>query len=1055
MDTSGDQAGRLAGGLTEFSLRRRITVLVLLLSILVVGLVATVGIPLEIFPRGYTGPFLHVWVPWPNAPTQEVLDEITRPLEEEVSTVRGLERLNSMSTVNGASLFIQFKSGTDMDVAYREVRDRLQRARVEFPDDADRVFIFKEDAAGIPVAVIGMAYDPGLTDYYSLLKREVLQPLERIDGVAKVTVDGLGEKEFLIEVARTLAEVNGLNLYQLARELSGDNFTLASGHVRDGGRKWLLRSVATYTSIQQLEERRLTPSVRLKDIARITYDEPEKRYAVRVNSRPAVAVVVFKEGEANTVEVSRRLHEALAEMRQNPRLGAIYMEMLFSQGSVVLESLFNLVQGGLIGGVFAALILFVFLRRVRLTAIITLSIPLSLLIALVAMFFVGETLNILTLLALVIGVGMLVDNSIVVAENIHRLHHDGVPRREACVRGAAEIALAITMATLTTMVVFVPVSLVEGQGQFFLVRLALPISVSLLASLFVALVFIPLSVYLTLPADGLHRRTSWLRAAHERINAVLRRFYALSFERLNHGYNRVLAVFLERRLDLVLVLAVVFALTAGVAFRKVEFVSQQETDQTSFRIRVQSPPEYSLDELKEYFASVEEVLEARQVEYGFKGYFTLVFPRGGSIEAWFDKDRENRLTAKAVGEKLLAEFPKKPGLKLFTGQEKRGEETKERDVFVFQFEGDDAALLDDVAERLEPRLRAMPGVLGIREGEAPAPSEMALVIDRDRATLSGVSPEVIAGLVGYALRGTALPKFNYEGREIPVRIRFQERDRQSFTTLAGFQVPTAGGEAIPLSALTEQRPLKTPKGIFRSNKRITRNITVELKPDEAKETRPRLQALQRQVELPEGVTFGTAQVQTVNEELANMAYAAAISVVFIYLLMGFLFESFILPLSIILTIPLAGIGVTWIHFVTGKDIDYLGAVGGVLLIGVVVNNGIVLVDYVSRLRAEGLSRRDALLRAADRRFRPIAMTSLTTIIGMLPLTVQPASDIGLSYKSFGLTLIGGMSTATLLTLLVVPVFYTFFDDARLALARVALRGGAAHPAAAATAVDRG
>ncbi|MCZ7636646.1 MAG: efflux RND transporter permease subunit [Verrucomicrobia bacterium] len=313
---------------------------------------------------------------------------------------------------------------------------------------------------------------------------------------------------------------------------------------------------------------------------------------------------------------------------------------------------------------------------------------------------------------------------------------------------------------------------------------------------------------------------------------------------------------------------------------------------------------------------------------------------------------------------------------------------------MFQFEGDDAALLDDVAERLEPRLRAMPGVLGIREGEAPAPSEMALVIDRDRATLSGVSPEVIAGLVGYALRGTALPKFNYEGREIPVRIRFQERDRQSFTTLAGFQVPTAEGEAIPLSALTEQRPLKTPKGIFRSNKRITRNVTVELKPDEAKETRPRLQALQRQVDLPEGVTFGTAQVQTVNEELANMAYAAAISVVFIYLLMGFLFESFVLPLSIILTIPLAGIGVTWIHWVTGKDIDYLGAVGGVLLIGVVVNNGIVLVDYVSRLRAEGLSRREALLRAADRRFRPIAMTSLTTIIGMLPLTVQPASDIG-------------------------------------------------------------
>jgi hydrophobic/amphiphilic exporter-1 (mainly G- bacteria), HAE1 family len=1031
---SEDRAGHVASGLTEFSLRRRVTVLVLLLAILVVGVVAMIGIPLELFPRGYTGQNLMVFVPWQNAPTQEVLDKITLPLEEELSTVRGLDRIHSWSGVGRGQVFVRFKQGTDMSVAYREVRDRVQRARLLFPEDVDRVYIRKDDASGIPVAVLGLAIDPGLTDPYNLIKREVLQPLERIDGVANVRADGLEEKEIIIEVDRQRAEGYGLNLYELAMGLSGDNFTMASGQVRDAGRKFLLRSVATYRSVEELENRPVTPTIRLKDIARVRYEEPEKRYSVRVNSRPAVAAVVFKEGEANTVEVSRRLRDVFEGMRENPRLSAVYLESLFNQGEAVEDSLGTLVQGGLIGGVFAAVVLFVFLRRFRLTAIITLSIPLSLLIALVVMFFSGESLNILTILGLVIGVGMLVDNSIVVAENIHRLHKDGLSRRDACVRGAGEIALAITMATLTTVVVFVPVALVEGQGQFFLMRLALPISVSLIASLFVALVFIPLSVYVTLPVNS-QVGTSRFRRWHERLNGVLRRVYEVTFERLNRGYNHLLEMSLRRRLDLVLVLVALFAVTQMLAFGKVKIVEHQEEDRTSFNLSVEVANEYSFAEVGEYFGEVEKLLASRQEEYGLKGYFTFYRPRGGSIEGWFDEDRPMKMSAKKVGEEILKALPKKPGIKVYYGRENQGEEAKGEETFVMTLEGEDPLVLDDVAARVRPILLGVPGVLGIRKGEDASPSEMALVIDRDRANNAGVSPEMIAGLIGYALRGSSLPKYNDEGREIPVRIRFREEDRESLADLGGFRLPTVGGTSLPLSALTQAKVLTTPKGIFRSNKRVTHTLTVELKKEEARETRGRLMALQGQLDLPEGVSFGTSRGPSVNEEINNMLFAGGLSVVFIYLLMGFLFESFILPLSIILTIPLASIGVAWIHYVTGRDIDFLGMVGAILLIGVVVNNGIVLVDYVNRLRAEGYDRTAALLRAADRRFRPIAMTALTTVIGMVPLTLSQPSNLGLSYKSFGLTLIGGMTTATLLTLLVVPVFYTFFDDARLAVGR--------------------
>ncbi len=1030
-ETPLDQAGAMAGHLTLGALRRRVTVLVFLLSIVVVGIVATLGIPLELFPRGYTGQNLRVFVPWQDAPVQEVLHKITLPLEDELGTVRGLDGLNSFSSKGSSGVFLRFKRGTDMDVAYREVRDRVERARVLFPSDVDRVFIRKEDASGIPVAVIGLALDPGMTDSHTLIKKTIAQRLERIEGVASVRTDGLEEKEILIEVDRQLAEGTGLDLYRLIQELGADNFTMASGQVRDSGRKLLLRSVAQYTSLDELENRPLSPTVRLKDIARIRYEEPEKRYSVRVNSRPAVALVVLKEGEANTVEVSRRIQAEFERLRQDPRLAGMFAEMLFNQGRVVEESLDNLVSGGLVGALLAAGILFWFLGRVRLTVIITLSIPISLLIALATMFFVGESLNILTILALVIAVGMLVDNSIVVAENIHRLHLAGHSRADACIRGAAEIALAIAMATLTTVIVFVPAALVEGEGQFFLIRLALPVSVALLASLLVALVFIPLSVYLTLPRHEVRHDSSAWRRAHDRLNAVLARAYDLTLGAANRGYVASLAFFVRRRLDLVILLAALFTASYYGAAKRVEFVQQQEEDQTRFEFGVEASNEYGFEDLAGYFREVEKVLAARQEEFGLKGYFVFFRQRFGSIEGWFDDQRTSDKSVKEIARTLLEQFPKKPGIRIFQGEENRAEQSKSRSVFAVHLEGDDAPELEEVASRIEPLFLATPGVLGVRKGEESAPSEIALRIDRGRAAAAGVNPEVIAGMVGYALRGSQLPKYNEAGREIPVRIRFREADRETMTELGGFQVPTSDGGRLTLDALTDRRVQNSPRSIFRRDKKTTRTLTFELLEKDVRVTRERLQGLQRGLALPEGVTFGTSFYRDAREEMTSMMFAAGLSVVFIYLLMAFLFESLILPLSVILTIPLAGIGVVWMHVLAGKDLDFLGAVGVILLIGVVVNNGIVLVDYINRLREDGHARGEALLLAADRRFRPILMTALTTIIGMVPLTLSAPTEIGLSYKSFGLTLIGGMTTATFLTLLVVPVFYTFFDDLRL------------------------
>lgn len=1027
--------------LPRLSLDRRITVLVFIASTVVVGLVATLAIPLELLPRGFNAPHLGVSVPWRDAPPEEVLEKIVLPLEEELATVRGLDRLDSTAVPGFGRISLAFKPGSDMDVAYREVRDRVQRARARLPRDADRLFIRKHDESGVPVYVLGLAVDPELTDAWNLIQNGIVLPLQRIDGVAAIETDGLEEKEILIELDRDRTEAAGLNIYELGQQLVSDNFTLASGSVRAGGDKLLLRSVARYADLEALARRPVAPTVRLGDIATLRYEEAERNYRARALSRPAVAVVVLKEGDANTLEVARSIGALVERLERDPRLRTVQMIPLFDQGDVILESLRKVVESGFLGGAIAVAVLFFFLRRLRMTLIITLSIPLSLLLALTVMYFAGETLNVLSLLGLMLSVGMLVDNSIVVAENIHRLHLAGVPRRQACLEGAGEIALAITLATLTSVTVFLPVSLVEGEGQFFLLRLAIPVSVALLASLLVALVAVPLAVYLTLPAqreEGAapepgHRR------AWRRVEVLLARLYEATFGRLNRGYTALLAVALGRRLDVVLGLLLVLAATGVVAAQRVKFSPTQESEARGWGIAVEMPANTTLEEAEAWFLQAEKTVEGLKEELGLEGWFLFHRATYGEIEGWFTQPATVDVTAREATERVMAALPERPGFKLFTGDQAE-DEAKEEGVHAVTLYGENAAALEETAEELEALFAQVPGVLGVRRAGERPPDELALVVDRARAQRQGVNPEVIAGVVGYALRGQALPRYQRDGRQVPVRVRFEEEDRESLSELASFEVPSEAGP-VSLAALTDVRFLPASRRIQREDQRVARPVTVEMQEGKEKETRERLESLAAVLDLPEGISLGAPPERAGgDEEMKNLLFAGLLSIVFVYLLMGFLFESFILPLSIVLTIPLASIGVVWMHAATSLDLDVLGFVGAVLLIGVVVNNGIVLIDCVNRLREEGHPRREALLLATERRFRPIMMTALTTMGGMVPLTVGGSNSIGLSYTSFGFTLIGGMTTATLLTLLVVPVFYTLFDDARDAVVAALRRG---------------
>lgn len=1020
--------GSLGVSLPRLSLERRVGVLVVVGAVLVMGLVAALSLPIELIPSGYSSPFLRVTVPWRDAPPQEVLDKVTIPLEEELATVRGLENQYSYCSVGFTQVFLSFAHGTDMDVAYREVRDRIERARGRMPEDVQQVFIRKDDDTRMPVAMVGLIVEEETADVYNLVRNEVVLRLERVPGVAAVDAQGMLEREVLIELDRQRVEAAGLNIFEIAEDLSSDYFTLASGNVRAGDRKLLLRSVAGYPAPQNVRDMWITDTVRLGDIASVRYDVPDDEYRVRVNGLPAYAVQVQKEGDANTLEVAREVERVVAELARNPRLAALDVDVIMSSGEIIRDSMGVLLSSGRIGAIFAMIVLFFFLRRLRMSLIIAFSIPLSMVVAVVAMYFFGETFNVISLLGLMISVGLLVDNSVVVAENIHRLHQSGVGRRRAALQGAGEIALAITTATLTTVIVFLPVSLVDGQGQFMLLRLVIPITVSLLASLAVALVVVPLAVYVTLPSRQAAEKGA-LRHVRDASNAVLRRAYEASFGLLNRAYRGMLAYGMRRRLDVVLLLVAALALTQFAARGRLEVVPMSEDDQAFFNVEVRLPRNISFDETVEYFARAEDRLDGVREELGLE-YLVLFHERTwGQVQGIMGVDADAGLKTREVTERVIDLMPEMPGVRFHTGMASE-QETTDKALETLTLFGEDAEVLEEVASGIEDRLARVPGVLAVKKAADEAPNELALVLDRDLAMRQQVNPRTLAVMVGYALRGQALPRIYYGGQDIPVRIRFEEQDRQSLAELRDFSVPADSGEALAIGTLVDVRQQPSATRISRRDKQTARRITVELEEGRESEARQAVRAVAARTDLPEGVAWARLVRNVAAEETRNLMIAALMSIAFVYLLMGFLFESFVLPVAILVTIPLASMGVTWIHLLAGRDLDFLGLVGLIILIGVVVNNGIVLLDSVNRLRAGGMERAEALLEAANRRFRPIMMTALTTIGGMVPLLFGQPTQMGLSYKSFALTLIGGMAAATLLTLLAVPVFYTLIEDGR-------------------------
>ena len=1023
--------------LPRLSVSRPVTVLMVLLCTLVVGAIAYSRISLQLLPEGLEGTWLSISASYGAlADPLEVETQLTRPIEEMLRTVPGLNEIRSRTNRNNVWISLNFSQKADMKVSYAAVRDRLERVRPQLPKTVRQIYIYRYSENDIPVIYFAYTTPPGLEDPYHLAEARIKRYLERVDGVANVDFWGPREKRIYIDLDRQRVQSLKVDLYKLTERMQRDNFALSSGYLEEGGTRHLVRSVARYGSLEEILDQPLGAlGLKLRDIAAVNYRTDSELFTLRTDGQPSTQMEVVKESMANTVDVSRKVIRALTkELPAQPGLEWLDVKVFFDQGRHILEAVGNIQQTCLWGGLFAVLILLYFLRSMRMTSIITLAIPLSLLFTVIVLYFLDWSINLITMMGIMISVGMVVDNSIVVVENIFRLRQEGLTPDQAAISGASEVSLAITMSTLTTVVVFVPLILMDSDRgfTFYMIRIGVPVIVALLASLVVALYFIPLGTVKLSPKKQ-NPEYGFLRW-------------------LGRSYQRSLLWTLNHRLDATLILILLLA-SMNYPMNHMKQENWQEREREELYLSFDLPNYLSWERSQSIFNEFEDFLNKRKARYGFQNLTLRHWRTWGQIDLFMPQEKQQwyeiayRNFRKFIGHpvdksmtytdiihELADSLPKFPDVYNRVNWRSNSESDPSMDLELY---GDDTPTLIELAREVKRRLQRIEGLTGVEINLDYGDDEMQVKVDRDLSRRYGLDARRVASTLAYSGSEVRLNEFRSSDKEIQMLLRFSDTDSSSLQKLRCTPIYTSSGTAVPLGTLAGFTVSKGQSQIWRENGKTKLDVRALSKNKDTKEVFAQVDKALEGFELPEGYSWDKGdRYRDQQQQDRARNFSIILGVTFVFLLMGLLFESFILPLCVIVAVPFSFLGSFWLMYLTGTPMEIMSVIGLIIMIGVVVNNAIVLIDTVKLYRERGLDRVTAILQAGAHRLRPILMTAATTIAGLLPMAVGGARMLDLSYAPMGRTMIGGLVTSTLMTLVAVPLLYTFFDDLRVFSRRV-------------------
>jgi len=997
---------------TEIAIRRPVTTVVVFVALALVGLIASRLLPLEKFPD-IEFPGIFVQIPYEGSTPEEVERLITRPVEEALATLSGVERMRSSSDEGQSQIFLQFGWDQSMGAKGIEARAKVDGIRHLLPEDVRRVFVFTGSLGDQPVLQLRISSERDLSDSYDMLDRILKRRLERLEGVSRVDLHGVDPREIRILLRPDMLAAYGIDIATVRDLLQSSNFAVSAGKITAGQQRFSVRPSGEFSSIDEVRDLVITTSgLRLRDVAEVEYRTPERNYGRHLDRDYAIGVSINKSTGSNLVDVTDRVMAEVQKIGELPQMQGINIFALDNQGDSVRESLADLLNAGLLGGLLALVVLYLFLRQVTTTLIVTASVPFSLMITLGALYFSGLTLNILSMMGLMLAVGMLVDNAVVITESIFR-HRAEQPDKpfEATIKGVQEVGIAVIAGTATTIIVFAPIIFgAKVDITIFLTHVAITIIVALLASLVIAQTLVPmLAARVAIPPEP--KEGAWMGRLTNRYVRALQWI-------LGHKWWTALGIVLT---------CVIGILPMALELVKFDMFPQDVGRRLYMPYHVEG--QHSLARVEQTVDTIEEYLYSRQEEFNIRSIYSYYDPGRAESTILLTDEDDATLSTPEIIERIEADMPMiaigKPSFQF--DQQGGG------DGYSIQISGDSTERLNELSVEVMRALASIDGLKDVRSDRESGEREVRVTVDRTRAAAVGLTTGDIAQSVSIAMRGESLREFRGESGEVEMRIAFRDDDKQSVEQLADLPLYTADGRRITLGSVASFHIGKSPDTIQRTDRQTAVILTASLEDDvSSQEIRPRVTSLMDQIELPPGYSWKEGRGFERQDETADMMTTnILLGIACIFLVMAALFESLLLPFSIILgSIVFSIFGVFLFFAATGTTFSFMAMIGIMILIGVVVNNGIVLVDHVNNLRQQGLPREEAIIVAGRDRLRPILMTVATTIVGLAPLalgTTQVGGD-GPPYFPMARAIIGGLAFSTLVSLLVVPALYIYFDS---------------------------
>jgi CzcA family heavy metal efflux pump len=1008
------------------------------LGVMVLGVISFTNLAIDLFPE-ITYPVAGVITEYRGATPEDVETGVTRPVEKSVSRIQGVKHVASYSREGISLVTVQFVWGTNLDAAAIDIQQNVSGASNQIAEGSDRPIIIKNDPSQIPVVTLGFQGSMDDRKLREIAEDYIAPRIEALPGVAVADVFGGNVREIQIDVDRGRLEGAGLSLQDVVEAVSRGNVDVPGGSVKTGTRDINVRTLGRPRVVESLGDmvirhQRGTP-IRIRDIGQVK-DRFEDPISISLlNGGPGLFISIRKAPGGNTVKVADQIFRELQKLQRDlPQ--DVNLFVVSDQSTYIRRSIQNLKHEAYIGALLAAVVVFLFLGNLRSTLIISLSIPISIVTTFVLLYFGGMTLNIMTLGGLALGVGRLVDDSIVVLENIYRRLESGEEPYQAAYRGTLEVTRPIIAATLTSVIVFLPIAFIHGVASILFSQMAFTVAFSLLASLFESLTMVPILCHWFLRPRQEPYRVRALQAPL----TLFGRF----FSRMEERYGALLAWALNHKARILLGTLGVFALSSMLLFR-IDTELFPPSDEGEFGINVRLPVGTRVEETLKVVEEIQQIVIEDVPElmsvFGragagrgrasiFAGRFAG--PHSGNVRVRLVPHAERRRSSFEIMQALRPKLGRFPGARLTMspgGLVTRVISFGAEDSIAIEIQGYDLKRGSEKAAEIAQLLREVPGVADIQVSREEGMPEYKVELDHQRIAALGLNPSQVAGAVRSAVDGTAASNYidPSTGKEHKIRVRLREEDRKEIRQLNRIFIK-ADGHAIPLNNLAKLTPGTSPTQVERKYQQrmihVTANVTGRGLGSAARE----IEALLREVETPKDFNIRLTGAREEQEQaFRNLTLALLLAVALVYMVLAAQYGSLLHPFVIMFSVPLGLIGVVWILYATETTLSIISFIGVIMMVGIVVSNAILLVEYTNQLRARGTGLYEAVTLAGKTRLRPIMMTSFTTILGLLPLALGLGEGAEVN-APLALSVIGGLTVSTFMTLVFVPTLYAAFEQ---------------------------